>query len=186
MFDFLIGKIYNTVKGSSTVASLVAGILTVSGAARYPLELPIGIVVLLGSFLSAFDIYGQKQLYDALKKEHEFLESANNTFRQENDKLSVTGKTLTSEVSKLEQQVQKLKVIQDNANNLIKSLMDCGDKFQDFNKVIAENVDKLQDTSAMMEVLLIKLKDSKFTEIDKNKDGAISKEEMDTWISQFH
>jgi predicted transcriptional regulator len=91
---------------------------------------------------------------------------------------------LKSENMKLEAHISKLKVIQDNANNLIKSLMATGDNFNEFSKSITENINHIDDTAHMLDTLLIKLKDSKFKEIDKNADGVISADEFGEWVDE--
>lgn len=119
-----------------------------------------------------------------LSEELSKLTSINNDLQTSNSIMEKNIEELKSENDKLETHISKLKIIQDNANNLIKSLMTAGDNFNEFSKSLNEHIDHLDDTAHMLDTLLIKLKESKFKEIDKNANGVITADEFDEWMDE--
>lgn len=87
-------------------------------------------------------------------------------------------------VSRMESALAKQKIIQDNANKLIQSLMSAGDDFKDFKDVIRESLNRIDNTADMLEVLATKMTGSKFSEMDADGDGVIDEEEMRAWIAR--
>jgi len=98
---------------------------------------------------------------------------------------------LNKEITKLyknnkyqESQIDSLRIIQNQAKQLIASLMTAGDDFSNFNSTLLESIEKIENTSEAMNIVLEKICCHRFDEIDLNGDGLITKEELITWASK--
>jgi archaellum component FlaC len=96
--------------------------------------------------------------------------------------LNMTLSESRGNLDRLEGALAKQKIIQDNANKLIQSLMSAGDDFKDFKNVIQESLDRIDNTADMLDVLATRMTGAKFTEIDANGDGTVTESELSAWI----
>lgn len=124
------------------------------------------------------------------------LEAIKNTYIEENNKLQHNNQENEKQLETLKIQVIKLKELYNNSKELLKNLALAGDLFTQFNNTISSNVVGLQDTADTlgktqdefdstlneMKNLVERLKNTTFTDFDKNNDGIISKEEFDNAI----
>lgn len=124
------------------------------------------------------------------------LEAIKNTYIEENNKLQHTNQENEKQLETLKIQVNKLKELYNNSKELLKNLALAGDLFTQFNNTISSNVVEIQDTAETlgktqdefdstlneMKNLVERLKNTTFTDFDKNNDGIISKEEFDDAI----
>ncbi len=99
------------------------------------------------------------------------LRSENKTFKENNFNLG-------KEVSSLQDSNRKLVLIEKNAQQLIHSLMNCGDDFTKFGAILKENVDKIEDVNTSMERLLHEMTYDKFDEIDTDHNSVITQDEL--------
>lgn len=206
----IIGNIYRCIKGTVGLLSLGCGV-TVILAVTSPGGYVIGGLMMLSSTFIFFDLYNVDKVIGQLEQINKdyahnngILANSLNEMIINEEKLSydlgdlelkiesidLTRVALEKEVvnlgeqnKTLEDHLVKLKLIQDNANKLIRSLMDVGDNFQDFGKILKDNIDRLDNTAEMMETLVSKMGQVRFEEIDSNHDKSISQEEMQTWLA---
>lgn len=126
----------------------------------------------------------------AKEKDHiQHLEDANNDYSKENDKLKMLNSEGAKQLLELQKQISKLRELYKNSVDLLKNLSQAGDMFNSFSDVITENIGDINNTkedletiSNEMKMLIDKLRDSKFSEIDANKDGTVTPNEFDDYI----
>jgi len=116
------------------------------------------------------------------KLENEVLAQRTQEYKLANLDLSNNIQYLSAETNNLKQANMALALVQENAKKLISSLMTSGDKFNNFGEILRESLDHLDDTNTSMERLLINLKRASFQDIDTDKNGLISKEELNAWV----
>lgn len=87
-------------------------------------------------------------------------------------------------IDRMESVLAKQKLIQDNANKLIQSLMSVGDDFKDFKSVIQESLKRIDNTADMLDVLATRMTGAKFVELDADGDGAVTQSELVAWIKK--
>lgn len=99
-----------------------------------------------------------------------------------------TADKLKSEVTRLQDlnktqtlQIQKLVLIEQNAQKMITSLMQVGDNFDQFGEIISKSAQEMEDTNAAMERLLKELAKDKFDDLDRNHDGFVTEQELEEY-----
>lgn len=200
LIDLFIGKIYTTLQASSAVVGVAVAAAVMTGitspsAVKY---VEGGLIIFCG-IMGASGAWGSRLLAKAienLRVENENYSRNNEEHERLNAELS--GKLASLEENNsafmksnnmLESQVKKLQAVvhmseesktflENQIKQLMSSLSENGDKFIDFNTILSENIDKSATTAEMMNILLNKLGSVQFSVIDKNGDGAISKDEM--------
>lgn len=110
-------------------------------------------------------------------------------YEQENNKLKENNEENKEKIEAMETQIHKLGSLYNDSKKLISNLVSAGDMFNNFGKEIESNNKQLSETSKhydkslmKMDNLILKLKTSTYEELDKNKDGVISKDEFDDFI----
>lgn len=133
----------------------------------------------------------QEKIIQDLEEQVFAFSIENGNLKQTSEEMRETQTALKKELEKttqnnkkLEGLVAKQKLIQDNANKLIQSLMSAGDDFKDFKSVINESLDRIDNTADMLEVLATKMESDKFSELDKDGDGVVTAEEFNEWIQR--
>ena len=124
----------------------------------------------------------QQQIVLLVKVKTDF-ETAIEVERKTSDDLKSSVDRLSGEITQQDRQIESLRIVQNQAKQLIASLMTAGDDFKDFGSTIMASVDRIDNISAAMGVLLEKLTDGKFMEIDANNDGFITHDELKSWAN---
>lgn len=193
LIDLFIGKIYTTLQASSAVVGVAVAAAVMTGitspsAVKY---VEGGLIIFCG-IMGASGAWGSRLLAKAienLRVENENYSRNNEEHERLNTDLSGKLNSLGESNNMLESQVKKLQAVvhmseesktflENQIKQLMSSLSENGDKFIDFNAILSENIDKSATTAEMMNILLNKLGSVQFSVIDKNGDGAISKDEM--------
>lgn len=124
------------------------------------------------------------------------LEIAKNQYIDENKKLQETNQSSEIQLKELTTQVTKLKALYKSTQLLLKNLATAGDMFNEFGETIGNVSEDLKDTNSelndtkeeydktleRMNNLLEKMKNSSFTDLDKDKDGTITKDEYLNYV----
>jgi chromosome segregation ATPase len=124
------------------------------------------------------------------KKVVEELKMVRDEYKLQNDKLQSTAEQNTEELEHLKTQVSKLKELYNNTKVLMRNLATAGDMFTEFSATIGSAREDLDDTREgydktldKMNMLLDRMKNSTFKDIDIDGDGIVSKDEYNDYIN---
>jgi chromosome segregation ATPase len=120
------------------------------------------------------------------------LDEQNAEFAKQNSEFGKRNEELVKLNAEFDLQTKKLQkavafsetnraMLEGQIKELMSSLSENGDKFVNFNEILSNNINKSATTAEMMNSLLSKLGDTQFANIDKDGDGAITKEELIKW-----
>lgn len=112
--------------------------------------------------------------YTKLYEENAALMQNVDNFKQENIKLTET-------TDRQEQQIKDLSLIQSQAKQLISTLMSSSSDLNGLHDKLFTSIDRIDSTSAAMTILLEHLSADKFDQIDVNRDGKITQDELLSW-----
>lgn len=128
-----------------------------------------------------------KKLEESLK----LLKEQNENFKDHSEELAKKVEQLDKENAQMTAQVEKLKTLHEDSKKLLLKLMDAGDAFTSFNAIMSNNMDRLegtssdlQETSETMKMLIEAMEYQKFSELDTNGDGIVSKEEWQDYFNR--
>src|SRR3990170_1816635 len=124
------------------------------------------------------------KLLEENKQQIEELKKIKDVYIKENEKLQKTNKKNEIQLQFLQKQIKALQEINQESINLVLMLKEGGDDFKDFNRIIGENIVEIKDAANNLDTiqenfndnldvfknLVIKLKNTLFSQIDKNND----------------
>lgn len=136
-------------------------------------------------------ILSEEQINQLKKTEEDYI--------IENHKLQESNEKNTEQLEILKNQIVKLRNLYNNSRELLVNLASAGDLFTKFNESIDKNIIEIKDTADSLDEnnekldshlnilnnLVTKLKDSKFSNFDVNNDGVITKEEFENGIKKL-
>jgi len=125
----------------------------------------------------------QNKLFD---KEINKLEKNNGKLLNQINTLNENNGILDSHVKQLVNQIDGLKIVQNQSKLLIASLMNVGDDFSDFSESLVGEIDRIENISDAMDILLNKLAYDKFDEIDLDGDGTLTRNELLEWAKKHN
>lgn len=123
--------------------------------------------------------YAQKNVEYA-KQNEEYIKN-NAQLSTELAKLQDQNRMLDATMKAQQIQIQRLVLIEQNAERMISSLMQAGDNFDHFGEILSKSVKEMEDTNTAMERLLKELAKDKFQTIDENRDGVITQQELEDY-----
>lgn len=107
-----------------------------------------------------------------------------NQLQNELQELQNLNKTLESTTQAQKLQIQRLILVQQNAQKMIDSLMQAGDDFDRFGEIISKSAKEMEDTNTAMERLLKELTKDKFDDLDENHDGFVTEQELENFTKR--
>jgi chromosome segregation ATPase len=106
------------------------------------------------------------------------LEADIKSLNEVNEKLEQQNEQLGNSLVKLKDANKQLLLIQKQSQGLLENLMNAGDEFRDFSKLLGETTEKNLTLSDKLTLLVTELSHKKFHELDLDGDGIITHEEF--------
>jgi len=164
--EFLLTKLFKTAQSALAVATIIFGILMPTEIACKPGVSYAGIAVCCTCGLTViFSTIGLARIAEK--------------FREQNTEFSDSNKRLSENLKKQEKINISLVEIQKHSQKLMEALMQSGDEFKEFNKILSETTTKNLSLADKMTDLLKGLTKETFAKYDKNGDGFITIDELE-------
>lgn len=171
----VITKLYRAIQYIFALSSLVFGILMPTQIACLQVIAYIGFVVcFVNGIMTFYSVTFMKKIIDDLTKANTQYAALN---KEHADRITELNTSLTRQ----EKINRTLLLVQSQSQALLESLMQTGDDFKGFGKILSETTNKNLTLADKLSLLVSGMTKKDFEQMDVNRDGVVTFEEF----SQF-